>query len=175
MNRSPLVAAIVLSLAAAACGGGSPDALFLNFDPEGSAGSLASGWSGFERTEAGDTFVWAQAREARARLLSAGAAERLVRFRAWPYRWTGAPPQTVTISVNGVKLPAVTLGEGPRVYALASPGSAWKPGMNDLTFEFAYAEAPRDREPGNADTRTLAAAFDWLEVLPVLREGTRRP
>ena len=165
---------LVLALAAAACGRGTPDTRVLNFDPEGSTGALTSGWSGFEKTEAGDTFVWAQAREAKASLLAAGVAERLVRFRAWPYRYPGAPPQSVAVSVNGVKLPTVTLADGPRVYSVTSPGSAWRPGLNVLTFEFAYAEAPKDREPGNGDTRTLAVAFDWLEVLPVVREGMRR-
>ena len=173
---SPTFAAPVLALALAvgSCGPGPADTRFLNFDAEGSTGALTSGWSGFEKTESGDTFVWAQAREAKLGLLASGVAERLVRFRAWPFRYAGAPPQTVTISVNGVKLPTVTLGEGPRVYSVTSPGSAWKPGLNVLSFEFAYAEAPKDREPGNADARTLAAAFDWIEVLPVVREGMRR-
>ncbi len=173
---SPLGAAplLALALAAGACGRGAPDTRFLNFDPESSAGALTSGWSGFETTEAGDTFVWAQAREAKASVLATGVAERRVRFRAWPFRYADAPPQTVTISVNGVKLEAVTLGEGPRVYSTTSPGNAWRPGVNVLTFEFAYAEAPKDREPGNSDARTLAVAFDWLEILPVAAEGARR-
>jgi hypothetical protein len=164
-----------LALALAACGRTAPETRFLNLDPESSSGALAAGWSGFEKTDAGDTFAWAQAREARVRVTAGPAADRLVRFRAWPFRWDGAPPQTVTLSVNDVRLETIALGDGPRVYAAVSPGAAWKEGTNVLTFEFAYAEAPRDRIPGAADTRTLAAAFDWIEILPVDAGEKRRP
>lgn len=166
---------LVLALAAAGCGRGLPETRFLNLDPESSTGALASGWSGFEKTPEGDTFSWAQAREARATVLGGAASDRLVRFRAWPFRWEGAPPQTVTVSVNEVRLGTLTLGDGPRVYSLVSPAPAWKPGPNVLTFEFTYAEAPKDRIPGATDTRPLAAAFDWIEIVPVGSEGAQRP
>jgi len=159
-------AAAVLALTLAACSRPPAETRFLNFDAESAGPALTSGWSGFEKTAAGDTFVWAQAREARVSLLAAGAGERLVRFRAWPYRWDGAPPQQVTVSLNGARLGSQTMGDGPQVYSLPSPGPAWKAGPNVLAFDFAYAEAPRDRVPGASDTRTLAAAFDWIEVLP---------
>lgn len=160
-------AAALLPLALAACAPSAPGTRFLNLDAESTRTELASGWSGFERTGSGDTFAWAQAREARVVLLAEGPADRLVRFRAWPFRWEGAPPQTVAVVLNGVRLGAVPLADGPGVYALPSPGPAWKKGENVLSFEFAYAEAPRDRVPGVADARTLAAAFDWIEVLPL--------
>ena len=51
------------------------------------------------------------------------------------------------------------------------PAAAWKRGKNALTFDFAYAEAPKDRIAGADDGRTLAAGFDWLEVLPVPADG----
>lgn len=165
-SRAAGLLALALALAAAGCGRPVPETRFLNLDPESSTGALAGGWSGFEKTEAGDTFAWAQSREARVTVLASASADRLVRFRAWPFRWEGAPPQTVSVSVNEVRLGTLTLGVGPRVYTLASPGPAWKPGPNVLTFDFAYAEAPRDRVPGAVDTRTLAAAFDWIELVP---------
>lgn len=166
MRRLPL-AAFALALALPGCGRPAPQTRFLNFDPESSAGALTSGWSGFETTGEGDTFSWAQAREARATVVAGGAADRLVRFRTWPFRWEGAPPQTVTVAVNGVQLATWTLSDGARVYSADSPAAAWREGPNVLSFTFAYAEAPRDRIPGAADSRTLAAAFDWVEVVPV--------
>ena len=69
--------------------------------------------------------------------------------------------------MNDVRLETLPLDGGPQVRSVSSPGPAWKPGENVLTFEFAYAEAPKDRIPGAGDTRTLAAAFDWVEILPV--------
>lgn len=178
MRRTPgsfAAPLLAVALAVPACGPSVRETRFLNFDAEGSSGALTSGWSGFEKTETGDTFVWAQAREAKVTVLAGSAADRLVRFRAWPFRWEGAPPQTVTVSVNDVRLEPIRLGDGPRVYSAASPAPAWKPGPNVLTFEFAYAEAPKDRIAGNEDARTLAAAVDWLEILPVHAEGSRRP
>lgn len=172
IRLAPLLA---LALAAAACGGGVEETRFVNFDAESSGGALARGWSGFEKTAETDTFAWAQARSAKVRILARAGGDRLVRFRAWPFRWEGAPPQKVTVSVNDVRLGTVTLHDGPRVYALVSPGPAWSSGDNTLTFEFAYAEAPRDRIPGAGDTRTLAAAFDWLEILPAGAAVPGRP
>jgi hypothetical protein len=52
------------------------------------------------------------------------------------------------------------------VFALPTPKDAWKRGVNEMKFLFAYAESPKDRIPGAEDERTLAAAFDWLEILP---------
>jgi hypothetical protein len=165
----------VLALAAASCARPVPEPRFLNLDPESTAGALGPGWSGFEKTDRGDTFAWAQAREAEVRLVAPGAADRLVRFRAWPFEWEGAPPQTVSVSVNGTKFATVTLSPGPAVYSGVAPAAAWKEGANTLAFEFAWAEAPKDRVPAADDTRTLAAAFDWIEVLPVRPEGSRQP
>lgn len=166
MRRLPL-AALALALTLPGCARPAPQPRFLNFDPESSTGALTSGWSGFETTGEGDTFSWAQAREARATVVAGGAADRLVRFRTWPFRWEGAPPQSVTLAVNGVQLATWTLSDGARVYSAVSPAAAWREGTNVLSFSFAYAEAPKDRIPGADDTRTLAAAFDWVEIVPL--------
>ena len=138
----------------------------MGFDPESSDGLLASGWSGWEKTAEGDTFVWAQAKSAALRIASRADGDRLVRFRAWPYRFPGAPPQVITLWVNDAKIESTPLADGPRVYAFVAPKAAFKKGRNDLRLEFAYAEAPKDRQPGAGDARTLAAAFDWLELVP---------
>jgi len=181
--RSLPSASVVLALAltGAGCGHPVPETRFIGFDPESSSGALASGWSGFEKTPEGDTFVWAQARETVLTISAGGPADRFIRFRAWPFRWAGGPPQTVTIWVNDVRLETVLLGDGPRVYSTTSPGPAWKSGRNVLRLEFAWAEAPKDRLPGGSDARTLAAAFDWIEILPASETlpataaGPRRP
>lgn len=137
----------------------------LNFDPETTTGALGAGWDGFEKTELGDTFVWAHGREARVSIVSRADGDRLVRFRCWPFLFTGAPPQTLTLFVNDQKTDVLTLGGEPRVYAIAVPRALWKRGQNELKFVFAYAESPKDRVSGATDERTLSAAFDWLEIL----------
>jgi hypothetical protein len=137
----------------------------LNFDPETTTGALGAGWDGFERTDLGDTFVWVHSREARVSIVSRADGDRLVRFRCWPFLFPGAPPQTLTLLVNDQKADMLTLGGEPRVYAIAVPRALWKRGQNELKFVFAYAESPNDRVSGASDERTLAAAFDWLELL----------
>ncbi len=159
-------AALVLAGLLASCRRPGPETRFLNFDPESSRGALVSGWSGFEKEPTGDTFVWCQSRHATLAVAEAGTGGRLLRFRCWPYRWAGAPPQSVTLSVNGRHLETLALADGPRVYAVATPAEVWRRGRNLVRLDFAYAEAPRDRVAGASDARTLAAAFDWLEVVP---------
>jgi hypothetical protein len=162
------VAGLLPALLLASCARRVPvdETRFLNFDAESSAGALLTGWSGFERTDAGDTFSWAQSRLAVVRVETRRDGDRLLRFRAWAFRYPQAPEQTVTLFVNGNRLETFTLDEKPRVFSAVAPAAAFHPGINELALEFAYAEAPRDRLPGSGDVRTLAAAFDWLEVLP---------
>lgn len=169
MRRAPAGAAALLaaSFGLSGCGAEPPPTRFLNFDAESTAGELVSGWSAFEKTPPGDTFVWAQAREAKVVLSGTAGVDRLVRFRAWPFVWEGSPPQGVTVELNDVTLGTFPLGTAPSVSTAPSPAAAWRDGENVLTFRFTYAEAPKDRIRGAGDTRTLAAAFDWIEVLPV--------
>ena len=143
----------------------------LNFDDESSAGRLVSGWSGFEKTPEGDTFVWAQARAAAVRVASRADDDRILRVRAWPYRYSGAPAQSLTLFVNDARVESAPMGDGARVYTFLAPKAAFREGENEVRLEFTYAEAPRDRESGAGDVRTLAAAVDWLEVLPPRREA----
>ncbi len=173
-SLSSLSALLALALGAG-CSRPAPQTRFLNFDAESSSGALLSGWSTFEKTPEGDTFAWAQAREVTVNVSADGPADRLIRFRVWPFGWEGAPPQTVTPWVNDVRLETIRLAAGTRVYSATSPGPAWKRGANVVKFEFAFAEAPKDRIAGGGDSRTLAAAFDWLEILPVGAESPRRP
>jgi hypothetical protein len=140
---------------------------FLNFDPETTAGHLVSGWSGWEKTSGNDTFVWADAREARVRVTIHGEGDRAVRLRAWSFCWPGAPDQTVTLFVNGARIDTAGLSPEAQVVTFVVPRALWKGGDNDLRLAFARAESPREHLPGSGDARTLAAAVDWLEILPI--------
>jgi hypothetical protein len=152
-------------IASAACRQGE-ETRFLNFDPETTSGHLVSGWSGWEKTAENDTFVWAQAREAKVKVTNAGGSDRILRFRAWAFSFPNAPEQVVTLYVNGTRVDAVGLDKEPRVVTFVVPKALFKKGENEIRFAFAYAEPPKERIPGAEDTRRLAAAFDWLEILP---------
>lgn len=160
----------VVALALIALGSGcrrAPETRFLNFDPESSTGALVGGFSGWEKTGDGDTFVWCQSRVARVAVASGAGGDALVRVRLWPFRYPGAPPQTMTLFVNETRVESTEVPDVARVYSFATPRAAWRPGLNELRFEFGYAEAPKDRVPGGGDARTLAAAFDWVEIVPL--------
>ena len=139
---------------------------FLNFDTESTAGALGAGWSGFEKTAQNDTFAWCQAKQGRLTFQSRGDGDRLIRFRCWAFAFPGAGAQSATLFVNDARLESVPIAGDPRVYTVMAPAAVFKKGPNEMRFEFAYAEAPKDRIAGSADDRTLAAAFDWLEILP---------
>ncbi len=139
---------------------------FLNFDPETTSGHLLSGWSGWEKTPEGDTFVWAAAPEARLKVTNAGGSDRVLRFRAWAFSWPGAPEQAVTLFVNGARVDGAGLGATPRVVTFVVPKALWKSGENEIRLAFAWAESPKEKAPPSDDERRLAAAFDWLEILP---------
>ena len=172
MKRS-LPAALVL-LVATGCRPSVEETRFLNFDPESSAGALTSGWSGFEKTDKGDTFAWCQATEAKVKVTSRADGDRLLRVRAWAFVYPGAVPQTLTVYVNDTKLDTVPMTPDPHVYTIAAPQVVWHSGANDVRFSFAYAEAPRDRLPGSSDGRTLSAAFDWLEIVPMGKDAKKK-
>jgi hypothetical protein len=172
MSRGAAAALAVICLVASGCRRGD-ETRFLNFDPETSAGHLVSGWSGWEKTAGADTFVWAQARTATLRLAGRRDGDRVVRFRAWPFSFPDAPGQTVTLFVNGMRAGEAAMDGAPRVYSFPVPRASWKAGENELAFSFSYAESPKLRIPGATDGRTLAAAFDWLDVTPAASSQKR--
>lgn len=164
MSRLRIVL-LAAALAAAGCRR-AEETRILNFDPETTAGHLVSGWSGWEKTPEGDSFVWAEAREAKVRVTSAGGSDRVIRFRASSFVYAGSPEQTVTFFVNGTRVDAAGLYREPHVVSFVVPKALWKKGENELKFEFLWTASPKDRIPGASDPRTLAAAFDWIEILP---------
>lgn len=142
------------------------DAKFSNFDPEStSKGMLAQGWSGFEKMPSGDTFVWCIAKSCTLRVRAAQESH-LIRVRMFPYLFPGAPTQTVKVFVNETAVGGGALAAAPTVLTFTAPSPVWRSGRNDVRFEFGYAEVPKLRAPGAEDQRSLAAAFDWIDILP---------
>ena len=115
--------------------------------------------------------MWADLREATLRVDSQGDGARLVRFRAWPFWYPAAPAQTVTLALDGVRVEEIRMEAGPHVYEVWTPKDLWRRGTNEIRFTFAYAEAPRDKNPPSDDSRTLAAAFDTIEILPAKKRA----
>lgn len=135
----------------------------LDFDAAGTARSLARGWSSFEKDPGGTTFVWAMGYEAHLSLWCERPRPRLLRIRLRPCHVPGRQ-QTLAAFINGEPLGEVRLDDGFQDVRLLTDTAHWRVGENLLTLRFAYAVSPADVDPGAADTRPLAVAFDCLEV-----------
>jgi hypothetical protein len=156
----PFAATLLFALAAATGCGAESENAFTNFDAESTPrAALVAGWSDYEKTPAGDGFVWASAGEARLAIDVRGDGDRLVRFRAWPLVVEGHAPQVATLYVNDTLVGPTPLVGGAHVYEALAPAAAWKRGPNQLRFQFAWTESPKD------DPRSLAVAFDWVEIV----------
>jgi hypothetical protein len=123
-----------------------------------------AGWGDLEAGAGGRPFVWSVARRAVVALASRADGDREVRFSAWPFAYPGAPPQTVTLRLNGTPLKTISMSPEKAAYSVIARREVWKKGFNELVFEFGYAESPRDRIAGSNDGRTLSAALDALEI-----------
>jgi len=92
----------------------------------------------------------------------------LFRSQIAPFACPGAPPQTLTLSLNGHPLDAnFSLREGWQVIETLLPESALRQELNTLTLRFDHATRPSAVLPGTSDDRPLSAAVDWVEVRSV--------
>src|SRR6185503_11212523 len=123
------------------------------------------GWSSFEATRAGDTFAWCTRKSCVLRLLVHTPGDRIVRLRAFPFRYEGAPPQQASVTINGRHVVTLPLPGGENVFVFGAERSFWKRGANVLRFDMSYAEAPADLDPTTNDGRRLSVGLDWIEVI----------
>ena len=90
------------------------------------------------------------------------AALRL-QLRLQPFGYAGAPPQHVTVVVNGHPQPQALVLPGWNAIELMVPDAHWRSGVNRVLLQFAWSARPRDVGLGG-DTRALAAQVDYLRV-----------
>ncbi len=121
---------------------------------------VGAGWYGPERD--GDiTFRWA---EDRADVLVPldHAAPLLVQLQLRSFDYEGAPPQRISIDINGHVI------EGPEIEGiwqrveLATSAGWWQAGINRVSLRFTRATRPSD--VGGQDGRRLAAAVDFVRI-----------
>jgi len=139
------------------------DTRCLDFDPATTAAALVSGWSSFETTPDGTSFVWATGLEAGVVFESAAPRPMTLRVNLWPFPVPGQV-QRVRGFVNRHLLGEATLKSGRQSLEVAVPAFALHEGPNQLVFQFAYARAPADIDEGSQDWRSLACGFDRIEL-----------
>lgn len=128
-------------------------------------GLLRDGWSTPEITQEDlVSFTWTVGLEATLQFYQVSRRARWLHFQCWPYLLRTDQPQSVVVALNDVELGRVELPAGRRSYSLPVPADALTVGENTVSFRFAYAEAPQQREEGSTDTRRLAAAFDYVSL-----------
>jgi hypothetical protein len=130
----------------------------------GDAALLRDGWHDPER-EAAITFRWASER-AEVLIPLDHASTLRTELRLHAFAFPNAPPQTVTMIVNGHALAPVPVGPGWHSVDATADASAWHAGVNRVTLQFAWARSPGEARLGN-DPRQLAAAVDFVRVVKV--------
>ena len=144
----------------------------LDFGVADTRSYLDEGWSRDESAADGTSFVWSTGESSSLRLFLAERRDVLLSFRCWTFQYFEAPPQQVTVEVNGATIATVALPAGPAEYRVRVPASAVEPGSNRVSFRYRWHRAPRDVIPGANDGRALAVAWDWLSVDNALLAGT---
>lgn len=124
-----------------------------------------AGWSFPELNKEGISFQWATAPEVELGLPVSSQRDRMIRFRALPFSYPGAPAQTVELVLNSEVLGSVELSQGWSEHEVIAPASAWRGGPDILTLRFGRTNSPTQVNPGSSDRRFLSAAFDYLEVV----------
>ena len=121
---------------------------------------VGEGWHGAEQ-DGGTSFRWAT-RAAFVDVPLDHVADLVVQVDARPYLPPKAPPQQLTLIVNGVPYGPVTLTSGWHPAIVTVPRAAWRSGVNHLELRFAYDAHPS--AAGIPDGRALAASIDAIAV-----------
>ena len=144
-----------------------PERYFIDFGDPRREFALLTGWAREERWgDGGLTVQWANDRESSLVVFLGAPVDRVLEVRMRPLPYPGSPPQTVSIDVNGARRITLVLDPEWAVYRIPVRASSFRSGLNTVTFRYGYAIAPASVIPGNADTRTLAVAFDYLALTP---------
>jgi len=122
------------------------------------------GWGRNEEI-AGMTANWAVARQARLFVPLRDMGDYTLTIGALPLAYPGSPPQTMTVQVNGHRLPdRLTLAPAWTPYTVTVPARLLHSGLNEIVLGFAWTAVPGKVLPGSTDARPLAAAVDFVRL-----------
>ncbi len=122
---------------------------------------IGEGWHAAER-DGSTTYRWAAGKAAvLVPLDHASALTVHVRLHAFAY--AGAPGQTMTLVVNGIRHGPQPVQPDWETAEFATTEEPWKAGVNRVDLEFGSARPPSEVGLGG-DARPLAAAVDYIRV-----------
>jgi hypothetical protein len=142
-----------------------PERYVIDFGDPRREFALLTGW-GREEQWGDGTVQWSNDRESSLVVFLGAPVDRVLEVRLRPFDYPGSPPQTVSIAVNGTRRHTLVLDPAWAVYRIPVQASFFRRGLNTFTFTYGYAVEPARVIPGNADTRMLAVAFDYLALTP---------
>jgi hypothetical protein len=118
---------------------------------------VGGGWDyGAAEQPYGATGIWATATTADLYLPLDGPKDVTLRLALAPLTYDGAPPQKVSIRVNGeTVLSEQALAPGWQIVEARVPASATRRGPNRVTLDFAWAESPRQVFPDPASRAVI--------------------
>ena len=127
---------------------------------------LLEGWARPEVSADGDrSFAWATSRQASVRLAVFDTDDRWLHFRSRPSAPVSDEGQAAAVSVNGHGIGGVEfISGGFKDYSLPVPDEALVHGDNVISFSFASTGVPAEVGTSTRDTRSLAAAFDFVAL-----------
>jgi arylsulfatase len=126
-------------------------------------GVLRLGLSAAEPGE-GRPFVWSsQPRSTIAFSVERPAPARL-QLRCAPFRYEGAPPQSIELHMNGRSLATLELGPALETHVVDVAQDLLRSGSNVLELRYAWSAAPADVIPGSRDPRLLGVRFELLRI-----------
>ena len=124
---------------------------------------LPAGW--WKKTEksrqTGEFFLWNDGQRSVLLVPMLRADSLLVQIRCEPFDYPGSPPQTIRVRSSGQEVTSLALREGVAEYRFEVPADLLRPGLNVLTFEYAYARRPKALGLSQ-DSRRLAVR--WLAI-----------
>ncbi len=108
------------------------------------------GWSADEGDIGGASGAWIDGREAELYLPLRFETARPVDLvlRVQPFSYPGAPPQTLSVEMNGADLGTQTLQPGWQEVRFTAPAEATRSGLNRLWLRFSDSALPVDVLPG---------------------------
>ena len=120
---------------------------------------FADGWA-----DAEGAFRWATSKRATITIPRWSTHDATISMRVQPMAHDSLNAQTMRVSLNGHVLGEVALQRGWSNQSFNAPGRFWIDGENTLAFDFGHAVAPASLDPKARDQRTLAAAFEAIDV-----------
>lgn len=123
-------------------------------------GWLRKGWAQDE-VDDGHTFAWSDGPESEVEFFLAAPRDVPLTLHGDPYPAPGAPPQEVSLILNGDTVGVFNAGGGEGRTVL--PERSLRAGTNRLILHYAWTRSPWEVTGGRtADRRRLAVAWDFL-------------